>query len=119
MSNEKQYPVKIMEQRRSKEKGKNGEYTIYLQTTVNLIVPGYTKQDGTKVPDRKLPKYSFVDLVSQPTDEEIIEASNKSEAAGEFLQKRHDNWGVVYKNGERYQEAELLRKEYHVRPKRD
>lgn len=116
MSN-KEYPMKIMEQRRSREKNKNGEYTIYLQTTVDLIVPGYTKKDGTKVPDRKLPKYSFVDLVAEPTDEEIIVASNKSEAAGEFLQKRKDNWGVVYIQGERKQEAELLRKEYHVRPK--
>lgn len=118
MSN-KEYPVKIMEQRRSKEKGKNGEYTIYLQTTVDLIIPGYTKKDGTKVPDRKLPKYSFVDLVSRPTDEEIVVASNKSEAAGEFLQKRQDNWGVTYVKGERRDESELLRKEYHVRPKQD
>jgi hypothetical protein len=113
MSNKK-YPVKIMEQRRSKERGKNGEYTIYLVTTKDLVVPGYTKKDGTRVDDEFLPRGSFVDLVSCPTDEEIDNA--KSEAAANYLKSRQEKWGKNYK-GEG--DPELLRKEYHVRPKEE
>lgn len=113
MSNKK-YPVKIMEQRRSKEPGKNGDYTIYLVTTTDLQVPGYTKKDGTKVDPVLLPRGSFVDLVSRPTDEEIDNA--KSPAAASFLANRQEKWGLNYK-GEG--DPELLRKEYHVRPKEE
>lgn len=116
MSNEKKYPIKFMEQRRSKNKGKNGEYSIYLVTTQDLIIPGYKKKDGTKVEDQFVPRFSFVDLIGEPSDEEIIAAENEvSEGYAKLLQNRKDNWGVKFVKGQKVQEKELLRKEYHVR----
>lgn len=102
MSNKPKFPVKFMEQKKAKASDRR-----YLQLTADITVHGYTKKDGTKTPDQFFPKYSFVELVSQPTDAEIIEAGNKSEKAGAFLEKRAATWG------------EFTIKEYHVQPKKE
>ncbi len=102
MTNKPQYPVKFMEQKKAKASDKR-----YLQLTSDMTVHGYMRKDGTKTPDSFFPKYSFVELVAQPTEEEIIAAGNTSEKAGAFLEKRAANWG------------EFTIKEYHVQPKKD
>ena len=96
------YPVKFMEQKKAKGSDKR-----YLQLTNDVTVHGYTRKDGTKTPDQFFPKYSFVELVEKPTDEQVIEASNKSEKAGAYLEKRAQNWG------------EFTIKEYQVQPKKE
>ena len=88
-----------MEQKKAKASDKR-----YLQLTNDVTVHGYTRKDGTKTPDQFFPKYSFVELVEKPTEEAIIEASNKSDAAGAFMEKRAANWG------------EFTIKEYQVQP---
>lgn len=102
MTNKPKYPVKFMEQKKAKGSDKR-----YLQLTSDITVHGYTRKDGTKTPDQFFPKYCFVELVEKPTDEDVIVAGNKSEAAGAFLEKRAANWG------------ELTLKEYHVQPKKE
>ncbi len=102
MSNKPKYPVKFMEQKKAKESDKR-----YLQLTNGITVHGYTRKDGTVVPDQFFPQYCFVELVEKPTKAQIIESSNKSKAAGAFMEKRAANWG------------QFTIKEYHVQPKKE
>lgn len=95
-----------MEQKLSKSGDKR-----YFRLSSDLTVHGYTRKDGTKTPDQFFPKGSFVNLIEKPTELEIIEAGNKSEAAGAFLEKRAANWGGGY--------PESLLKEYEVQPPKD
>ncbi len=103
MSNKPKYPVKFMEQKRFKD-GSDGKY---LQLTNAITVHGYTRKDGTVVPDQFFEKWSFIEIVQKPTQENIIVAGNTSEKAGAFLEKRAANWG------------EFTLKEFHVQPKKD
>ncbi len=102
MTTKPKYPVKFMEQKKAKASDKR-----YLQLTNAITVHGYKRVDGTSVPDQHFERYSFVELVEKPTEESIIAAGNKSEAAGAFMEKRAANWG------------ELTLKEYHVQPKKE
>lgn len=102
MSNKPKYPVKFMEQKKAKGSDKR-----YLQLTNAITVHGYTRVDGTKVPDQTFERYSFVELVEKPDEETLIAAGNKSEAAGAFMEKRAANWG------------QFTIKEYHVQPKKE
>lgn len=106
------YDVKIFEILESEEKG-----TKYAQTCVDLIVPGYKKKDGTVVPDQLLPRFSFVEFNGEPTEEDIIVASNKSEPYGNLLQKRKDNWGKFGTNAK--EGRSKLVKEYQVKAKKE
>lgn len=102
MSNKPKYPVKFMEQKKAKGSDKK-----YFQLTNAVTVHGYTKKDGTVIPDQTFEKYSFVELVTKPSEEDIIVASNTSDKAGNYLEKRAANWGL------------LTLKEFHVQPKKE